>query len=74
MKYAVKLSVRYRTLWVVSLYRYPHNNTDAVEWYMGRGRPVHRFATHGFVEDPKAFGRLVRLRFRRGYVTYGDHK
>lgn len=74
MRYAVKLSVRYHVLWVVSLYRHPHDNTDAVEWYMSRGGLVHRFATHGFVDDPKAFRRLVRLRFRRGYVTYGGDK
>ena len=74
MKYAVKLSVRNRVLWVVSLYRYPHNKTEAVEWYMGRHKPVHEFLGHGPSEDPKTFNRLMQIPYMRGYVIYGDSK
>lgn len=74
MRYAVKLSVRYHVLWVVSLYRYPHNKTEAVEWYMGRHKPVHEFTGHGPAEDPKTFNRLMRIPYMRGYVVYGGGK
>lgn len=74
MKYAVKLSVRNRVLWVVSLYRHPHNKTEAVEWYMGRGKPASRFIVHGPAEDPRTIRFLVRSRYMRGYVAYGGGK
>lgn len=70
MKYAVKLGLRHRTLWVVSLYGHPRSKTEAIEWYMSRGKSVSKFIGHGPAEDPKAFNQLMRLRYMRGYVVY----
>lgn len=74
MKYAVKLGLCHRTLWVVSLYRHPRSKTEAVEWYMSRGKSVSKFIVHGPAEDPNAFNQLMRLQYMRGHVVYRGGK